>query len=136
MAGSPKVRVAPRGDLQESWRAGYYRNVKKDGERWDEALRTSGITEVPNLLLDHQHALDMSSTELVVLLHVLRYWSDPSELPRPDVERIAQAMDLGRPSVERSLLAIEKLGHLRATGDGGYDVAPLVTRLKHLASHS
>ncbi len=105
-------------------------------EQWGEAVAASGSTHLPNLLLDHQHALDMSSTELVVLVHVLRYWSDPSQLPRPDLDRIAQAMDLGRASVERSLLALEKLGHLRAQGDGSYDLAPLVARLRGLASHS
>jgi hypothetical protein len=105
-------------------------------ERWGENLTASGTTLLPNLLLDHQHALDMSSTELVVLVHVLRYWSEPSQPSRPDVDRIAQAMDLGRASVERSLLALEKLGLLRATGDGGYDLESLVARLKHLANHS
>jgi hypothetical protein len=105
------------------------------GERWGDLL-AAGSTHVPNLLLDHQHALDMSSTELVVLVHVLRYWSEPSQPSRPDLERIAQAMDLGRASVERSLLALEKLGLLRATADGSYDLAPLVARLKRLAGQS
>ncbi len=106
-------------------------------EKWGAGIAKLGFAGIPNALLDHQTALDMSSTELVVLLHVVRYWYRPEELPRPDIGRIAEAMDLGPASVERCLLALEKLGYVRPIDGGRYDLSGLMERLSkltHLAS--
>ena len=98
-------------------------------EIWGPEVAAAGWTAVPHLLLDHQHRLDLSSTELVARLHLLRSISGSDGLSRPNVERVAAAMDLGEPSVLRSFEALETMGYVTRQGDA-FDLTRLVERLR------
>ncbi len=97
-------------------------------ETWSQDVARAGFSRIPNAILDHQHALNLSSTELVALLHLLRYLTENS-LARPDVARIGEAMDLGAPSVLRCFKELEVLGYVERKGGDGYDLSGLVARL-------
>lgn len=97
-------------------------------ETWSQDVALAGFSRIPNAVLDQQHALDLSSTELVALLHLLRYATGGS-LARPDVARISEAMDLGATSVLRCFKALEDLGYVERKGDDGYELSGLVARL-------
>lgn len=84
--------------------------------KWGQALDYAGFQTVPNLLLTQQHKLELSNTDLVVLLHVNRFWWTRDQDPFPKPARIAAQMGVHRRSVERCLKRLEQKGLVRRTG--------------------
>lgn len=99
----------------------------------------AGFQPVPDMLLFHQAELGVSSEELNVLLNVLAHWYDPERVPYPRVTSIAKRMGVSERSVQRALASLRKKGLVNVvkkaspTGTPGYDVTPLVDRLRPLA---
>lgn len=81
--------------------------------KWGRALDYAGFQAVPNLLLARQQALNLSSTDVVVLLHINRYWWTRDRDPFPRPARIAEQMGVHRRTVERSLQGLEEKGLLK-----------------------
>ena len=96
----------------------------------------AGFQAVPDLLLKHQAKLDLSPTNLVVLLNVLMHWWYPEQKPFPRSTTIAKRMGLSSRAVQRSLQHMQQLGLLaRERSDDGrtyLDPEPLVAKLKEL----
>ena len=76
-------------------------------EKWGQALNVHGFQAVPNLLLLQQGAMGITSTEMVVLLHLNRSWWRREKTPYPRPARIAQKMGVHRRTVERCLASLE-----------------------------
>ena len=97
----------------------------------------AGFQAVPNLLLKHQAGLDLSPTNLVVLLNVLMHWWYPEQKPFPRSMTIAKRMGLSSRAVQRSLQHLQRLGLLarEKSGDGRtyLNPEPLVAKLEELA---
>ena len=77
-------------------------------DKWGQTLEHSGFQIVPNLLLTVQSRLGLSSTEIVLLLHINRYWWHRDQDPFPSSAGIARQMGLHIRSVERHLKSLEK----------------------------
>ena len=78
-------------------------------DKWGQTLdHSSGFQIVPNLLLAEQNRLGLSSTDLVVLLHLNRYWWTRDQNPFPSSAWIATQMGLRVRSVERHLKRLEE----------------------------
>ena len=84
-------------------------------QKWGRALDYTGFQTVPNLLLAHQHQLELSNTDLVVLLHVNRFWWTRDQDPFPKPAHIAAQMGVHRRSVERCLKRLEQKGLIKRT---------------------
>lgn len=97
----------------------------------------AGFQPVPDLLLKHQNNLNLSSTDLVVLLNVLMHWWYPEQKPFPRSSRISKRMGVSNRTVQRSLGHLEAEGLLlKVKGNDGtvyLDPAQLVTRLSEIA---
>lgn len=81
--------------------------------KWGKALDTEGFQIIPNLLLTHQGHLGLSPTEIVVLLHLHKYWWTRDQNPYPSPTLIAEQMDLHPRSVERCLKRLEAKGMIQ-----------------------
>ena len=81
--------------------------------KWGRTLDHTGFQIVPNLLLVHQGTLGLSATDVVVLLHLNRFWWTRDQDPYPSPARIATQMGLHVRSVERCLKRLEARGVLR-----------------------
>lgn len=79
-------------------------------EKWGAALSVSGFQAIPNILLSRQVYLRLSATDLVVLLHLNRYWWSRDRAPYPRPALIAEKMGVHRRTVERSLERMDVLG--------------------------
>ena len=97
---------------------------------------------MPNLLLARQHALRLSSTDIVVLLHINRYWWTRDQDPYPRLAPIAEQMGVHRRTVERSLQSLEAKGLVKRLGQRTIDsgriaqpirLAPLAASLEQIA---
>lgn len=85
-------------------------STEKVRDKWGASLDYAGFQVVPNILLSHQRRLGLSTAEVVILLHLNRYWWTRDQDPYPRPARIAEQMGVTRRSVERCLQGLEKKG--------------------------
>src|SRR3712207_3589453 len=93
---------------------------------------------VPDLLLKRQGDLDLSPTDLTVLLNVLMHWWYPAQKPFPRTTTISRRMGVTARTVQRSLQRLEDLSLLKRVKDGEQrvllDPTPLVEKLNALVN--
>lgn len=98
-------------------------------EKWGPALNASGFQAIPNVLLLKQCNLRLSTTDLVVLLHLNRHWWHRDRTPYPRPTLIAQKMGVHRRTVERSLERMESKGLIERMksrlGRDGHVIRPI-----------
>ena len=110
-------------------------------QRWRGAVTTAdtGFTAVPDVLIKSQAQLDLSSTEMVVLLNILLHWWRDDDWPFPRISVIGERMGTSRRTVERAVRSLQAKGlvvHQRGdpVGDGPavrrFDLSGLVDVLK------
>lgn len=104
--------------------------------KYGEAAK-AGFQLVPDLLLKHQTTLEITATDLVVLLNVLMHWWTPDQKPFPRPVTIAKRMGVSTRTVQRSLRVLEDMKVLvPEAGDDGssyLNPAPLVEKLNEFA---
>ena len=97
--------------------------------KWEAALDGDGFQIIPNLLIAQQGNLGLSTTDIVVILHLNRWWWERDQHPYPRPERIAEQMGLHARSVERCLKRLERKGMIRRMSprylQGGTSVRPI-----------
>jgi predicted transcriptional regulator len=81
-------------------------------DKWGAAAE-SGFQLVPDLLLKNQSKLDLSSTDMLVLLNVLMHWWYADQRPFPRSTTIAARMNVEPRTVQRSLAKLDELGLLK-----------------------
>jgi DNA-binding MarR family transcriptional regulator len=108
-------------------------------EKWGEAA-VAGWQALPDLLLKHQSKLELTATELVVLINLLSYWWYVDELPFPRVTTLAKRMNVTPRTVQRAIQRLTELGLLKKVTDHKdgrerdvLDPAGLVQKLKEFA---
>ncbi|HML06567.1 MAG TPA: helix-turn-helix domain-containing protein [Xanthobacteraceae bacterium] len=114
-------------------------NAESSGARVRHRLGIVGLpgfSPVPHLLLLHQHALELTSAELNVYLHVFMHWFDASRFPYPHTGTIAQRMGTTKRRVQQLINSLAKKGMLekipgvRKSDPKQYDVRPLLLKLQ------
>jgi predicted transcriptional regulator len=78
-------------------------------DKWGEAA-SAGFQLVPDLLLKNQASLELTSTDMLVLLNVLMHWWYRDQRPFPRSTTIAARMNVEPRTVQRSLAKLEDLG--------------------------
>ena len=81
-------------------------------EKWGTPLLSEGFTVLPNIVFQHQKALKLKPLDVLVLLHLVAYWWNANEPPRPAKGTIANALDVDPRTVQRSVEKMEKLGYI------------------------
>ena len=76
-------------------------------------LAPTGWTLVPNTLIERQRKLGLDPLDFNILLHLMSYWWEPDNAPRPSKKRIAEAVKRHPRTVQRRIEALEKQGLLR-----------------------
>ena len=81
-------------------------------QRWRGAVTTAenGFTAVPDVLIKSQGQLDLSPTEMVVLLNILLHWWREDEWPYPRISTICERMGTSRRTVERAVRGLHEKG--------------------------
>jgi hypothetical protein len=105
------------------------------------AAGVAGFQIVPDLLLKHQAALELTPTEMVVLLNVTMHWWYPDQRPFPRSSIIAKRMGVQTRTVQRAMERLREVGLLekvKETPEGGVerevcDLGGLVIKLSKLA---
>ncbi len=108
--------------------------------KWEHAA-LAGFQIVPSVLLKYQTRLELSPTDILVLLNILSFWWYSDEPPFPKVSTIAKRMGVTTRTVQRSIekltaqALIRRARKTRPNGDAVevIDLTGLVTRLGSLA---
>jgi len=106
-------------------------------EKWSEVLLKPGYTQVPNVLFSFQSELNITTGEMVVLLHCLAFkWSVSN--PYPSVNTISKRSGMSTVTVRRHFRNLEKRGLIlrirRYRETNEYDFAPLRIKLEEIYS--
>ncbi|UUA75280.1 helix-turn-helix domain-containing protein [Cellvibrio sp. QJXJ] len=112
-------------------------------KKWGKQTIAVGWTLVPNMLLERQAVLGINSTQLNVLLVILKHWWEQETLPFPEMNTIAKMIGLSRSTVQRNIRELEGAGFIkrivRKKRNGGnnsnqYDFTGLIELLKPFAT--
>lgn len=97
-------------------------------------LEKGGWTVVPNDLLRYQGKLKLDSSQLNVLLNLLRFWWEANKAPFPSPKKIADEMAVSERTVLRKLAELEEKGVITKQKRPGeatrYALTGLVEQLK------
>jgi DNA-binding transcriptional regulator YhcF (GntR family) len=111
--------------------------------RWGKEAIAPGFVALPNIILEKQHALSLTPTDVNIILHIAKHWFEPGDLPHPSKGSIAKAMGIEPRTVQRRIAAMEELGFItrkyRKASSGGnapseYDLQPLIEKVKGFAN--
>ena len=110
-------------------------------KKWGKDVIKAGYTAVPDVLIKYQQRLKLKPLEVNLLLHLLSYWWQASNLPRPSKATLAAAIDVDPSTVRRCLKKLEKAGYIKriehrksyGSRPNEYDPAGLVKALHPLA---
>lgn len=106
--------------------------------KWGEIIQGigGGWTGIPNLLLKKQGILGLSSTELNVLINLIRFWWEATRAPFPSLEKIASEMGISSRSVFRTIASLEEKGFINRVSEPGkstkYELHGLLEKLKEV----
>jgi len=95
-------------------------NENRPYAKWGPAA-IAGWQPLPDVLLKNQHKLDLTPTELVVLINVLSFWWYVEELPFPRISTLAKRMNVTDRTVQRCLKQLIQKGLLTRKSDIGKD---------------
>ena len=119
--------------------------VRRNEEKWSPELWGAGWIGIPNIIVEKQRDLGLDSTDINILLHLLRYWWHRDNLPHPGKRTIADCMGVNPSTVRRHIAKMEKLGLLqrvarkdesRGQKTNYYDFAGLIAAATPLAQEA
>ena len=106
-------------------------------DKWSRAIYDNGrFTMIPNLLLDYAHTLDITPSELVVLINIESFrWNTRPAFP--SVQRLADRTGMSERHITRLVTSLAKKGILqrkrRRNKTNAYELRPLIERLNEIA---
>lgn len=100
-----------------------------------------GYTGVPNILVQAQSRLGISTTQFNIIVQLLSYWIDPARPPFPPKRELAQRMSITPQTLRINIKALEEKKYIArvqqktAAGDYGsniYHLDGLIAKIKEL----
>jgi predicted transcriptional regulator len=106
---------------------------------WGRTILGSGWTTIPNELLKNQSTLNLSNSELVLLIHLISFMHSPSAKIFPSLELLSERMNQDRRTIQRTIQRLEdkELIRKRVRSNGKtdigltnvYDISPLMLKI-------
>lgn len=107
-------------------------------EIWGASIN-GGFTSIPNILIEHQRSLGITTTQMCTLVVLMKYlWSSEEKTP-PTYDRISASIGITKPTVRRSINRLVELGLLKKTQTAfsinQYDLSGLVDAVQKLSKN-
>ena len=110
--------------------------------RWGRSILSSGWTTIPNELLINHSRLDLTNTELVLVIHLISFLHNSDSKIYPSINTLSLRMNQDRRTIQRTINSLEEKNILKKTirskgkNDKGmtnfYDLSPLMLKLINL----
>jgi DNA-binding MarR family transcriptional regulator len=112
----------------------------RDGQdlyrKWGKAILSKGWTSTPNLLLKHAGKMGLDPTETLALIHLVRFWWKPENLPFPSITKTSEEMGVTRKTLSKKFASLKEKGLIQevkgANGVTKYSLDGLIQKLKEL----
>lgn len=87
--------------------------VKQSEKKFGQAVMSRGQYIVPAILLRAQARLNVSSTQMVVLLQLLDFWWTTESSAHPSIATVAERMAMSTKQVQRTVDALVEKGLIK-----------------------
>jgi biotin operon repressor len=117
------------------------KDVFEADKKWGPAVMKLGYSMIPSMIFWAQARLNLSPTQLVLLLHLADFWWDHDKMPFPSKAELATRMGLTERQIQRHMAQLEADGFIKRNPryhyKGGqqnneYNLDGLVKKLKKL----
>lgn len=108
MSDGVRLRVKVEDKREESEERRETPSTRSLEQRWGASVTGRGWTAVPNVLLEYQGRLRLKDQEVMVLLHLMRFWWEKDQIPYPSVATLAKNLGKDERSVRRILKRLEE----------------------------
>ncbi len=81
--------------------------------KWGSRTVELGYTILPNILIERQQSLGLSSLDVCIILNLLKHWWEESRRPFPSKTSIANCIGVTARTVQRRIERMEKDGFIR-----------------------
>jgi len=109
-------------------------------KKWGSEVLSKGWTSTPNLLLKHAGDLKLDPTETLALIHLMRFWWKPEDLPFPSISKTSEEMGVTRKTLSKKFSSLKEKGFIREVKVPGhaakYSLDGLIAKLNELQSAS
>ncbi|AIL73616.1 helix-turn-helix domain-containing protein [Vibrio vulnificus] len=85
-------------------------DIKSNEKKWGKTLMKSGWTAFPSVILEKQHALGLTATDINIILYLSTHWWEAERKPYPSKKTIAQALGVTPRTVQKRIAALEEMG--------------------------
>jgi DNA-binding transcriptional ArsR family regulator len=81
--------------------------LRRNEAKWTPELLQAGWSLIPNVILERQQALGLDAVDINIILHLVRHWWYPGELPFPSKRTIADCIGVDARTVQRHIAELE-----------------------------
>lgn len=89
------------------------KELKANEEKWTKTLMDAGWTAFPSVILEKQHALGLSSTDINIILYLSTHWWEAERKPYPSKNTIAKALGVTSRTIQKRIASLEGAGFIR-----------------------
>lgn len=104
--------------------------------KWGRPILSKGWTSTPNLLLKHAGKMGLDPTETLALIHLIRFWWKPENLPFPSITKTSEEMGVTRKTLSKKFASLKEKGFIQEVkGTNGvtkYSLDGLIQKLKDM----
>lgn len=84
-------------------------------ERWGKDLTASGWTAIPNALFVHSQDLKLTSLDIVIILHLAKFWWRKGNDPHPSKKTLAKMIGVDARTIQRRIANLESMNYIERT---------------------
>lgn len=85
------------------------KGLKENERKWGQPLMKAGWCLLPSTILVNQHELQLSPTDVNILMHLIAHWWYADRLPYPSKKRLADCMGVHKSTIQRRIRRMEEL---------------------------
>ncbi|URM27143.1 helix-turn-helix domain-containing protein [Pseudomonas frederiksbergensis] len=84
-------------------------------ERWGKDLTASGWTAIPNALFVYSQELGIDSLDIVIILHLAKFWWRKGNDPHPSKKTLAKMIGVDARTIQRRIANLESKHYIQRT---------------------
>lgn len=84
-------------------------------DRWGKDLTAAGWTAIPNVLFVYSQELELKSLDIVIILHLAKFWWRKGNDPHPSKKTLAKMIGVDARTIQRSIAELEDKKYIKRT---------------------
>lgn len=88
-------------------------SLRTNEQKWTKPLMDAGWVAFPSVILEKQHAIGLTPTDINIILHLATYWWTAENKAHPSKRSIALALNVTPRTVQRRIAAMERAGFIK-----------------------